>query len=88
MSEPRGEFDRAMAYREQKEAWQPNLLQQRIHESVERHGSLRAAARVLKVDHAYLSRLLHGDKGNPNAALLRKLGVIRTVVYVDAKEQG
>lgn len=56
-------------------------LRARIEELVERHGSLRAAARVLKVDHAYLSRLMTGVKCAPSDALLRKLGLRRVVTY-------
>jgi hypothetical protein len=58
-----------------------NLLQRRIWELVDRHISMRATARVLKVDHAYLSRLATGEKDNPSDALLRKLGIRRIVTY-------
>ena len=58
-----------------------NLLQRRIWELVDRHISMRATARVLKVDHAYLSRLASGEKENPSDALLRKLGLRRVVTY-------
>ncbi len=56
-------------------------LQRRIWELTDRHISMRAAARVLKVDHAYLSRLATGEKDNPSDALLRKLGLRRIVTY-------
>jgi hypothetical protein len=58
-----------------------NALQQRIEELALQHGSLRAAARVLQVDHAYLWRLARGDKAEPSEALLRKLGLRRVVSY-------
>ena len=45
------------------------------------HGGLRQAARALSMDHAYLSRLLHGAKKNPSAAVLRKLKLRRTITY-------
>jgi hypothetical protein len=58
-----------------------NLLQRRILELAEHHGSLRAASRVLQIDHAYLWRLQTGEKDNPDDALLRKLGLRRIVTY-------
>lgn len=58
-------------------------LRERIAEVVQRHGSIRAAARVLQVDHAYLYRLYTGEKCNPSDALLRRLDLSRTVVYED-----
>jgi hypothetical protein len=47
-----------------------NVLQQRINELVERHGSIRAAARVLDVDPVYLYRLSTGEKDACAASLL------------------
>ena len=58
-----------------------NLLQNRIYELSEQHGSMRAAARVLQVDHVYLWRLAWGEKDNPSDAMLRKLGLRRVVTY-------
>jgi hypothetical protein len=40
-------------------------LQERIEQLVERHGSLRAVARVTEIDAGYLSRLRSGEKANP-----------------------
>lgn len=66
-----------------------NLLQRRLAELVDQHGSIRAAARVLKVDHAYFHCLMFGTKNNPSDTLLRKLGLRRvvtvTVTYTDRK---
>lgn len=58
-------------------------LADRIHELSNKHGSLRAMAKVLGVDAGYLSRLYHGQKNNPGTALLRKLKLRRivTVTY-------
>ena len=53
----------------------------RVLELVDQHGSLRAAARVLKIDHAYLSRLSSGEKVRPSAEVLRKIGLIQVVTY-------
>lgn len=58
-----------------------DVLQRRVKALAERHGSIRALARVLKVDHAYISRLASGDKASPSDALLRKLGLRRVVSY-------
>ena len=58
------------------------LLQERIRELVERHGSVRAAARVLEVDHAYLHRLGTGEKDDPGEELLRKLKLRRIVSFL------
>jgi hypothetical protein len=48
-----------------------------INRAVKRHGSLRAAARALRIDAGYLSRLRVGFKAQPSAAVLRKLGLRR-----------
>lgn len=58
-----------------------SLLQQRITELATHHGSIRAAARVLMVDHTYLYRLSTGEKDNPDDDLLRKLKLRRVVAY-------
>lgn len=57
------------------------LLQERIGELVTQHGSLRAAARVLEVDAAYLWRLKSGEKDDPGETLLRRMGLRRVVSY-------
>lgn len=56
-------------------------LKEAIAELVERHGGVRAAARVLKISGAYLSRLNRGEKIWPDDKVLKKLGVRRTVIY-------
>lgn len=56
-------------------------LERRIDELVAQHGSLRAVARVLEIDHGYLSRLRDGSKGEPSQDTLRKLGLRRIVSY-------
>lgn len=58
-----------------------SLLAARVDWLVERHGSLRAAARVVGVNYAYLHRLRTGEKTEPTAAVLRKLGLRRVVTY-------
>ena len=57
-------------------------LQERINDLVRQHGSLRAVARVTEIDAGYLSRLRAGEKVNPEAAKLRRLGLKRVVTYV------
>jgi len=56
------------------------LLKTKIEQLIYQHGSLRAAARVLKIDPAYLHRLLNGEKNAPSEKILRKLGLKRIVV--------
>lgn len=56
-------------------------LARRIQELAKQHGSLRAAARVVQIDHAYLSRLQSGAKIEPSDDTLRKLGLKRIVKY-------
>jgi AraC-like DNA-binding protein len=57
----------------------------RIDELIGKHGSLRAVARALKMDPAYLLRLHYGEKDNPSAATLRKLRLRRIVQYVSTE---
>ena len=56
-------------------------IAQAVDDAVQRHGSLRAAARVLNVSAGYLCRLKQGKYGKPDEGLLRKLGVERVVTY-------
>ena len=60
-----------------------NRLRERIEELIARHGSLRAAGRVLQIDPAYLSRLRSGEKNDPSDEVVRKLGLRRVVTYED-----
>lgn len=57
-------------------------LRDRIIELEQKHGSLRAAARVLQIDPAYLLRLRDGEKTNPSAVTLRKLKLKKVTWYV------
>lgn len=57
-----------------------NLLMWTIEEWECLYG-LRGAARKLRVDPGYLSRLRSGAKTNPDDALLKKLGLRRVVTY-------
>lgn len=56
-------------------------LQDRIAQLSERHGGLRAAARAVKVDAAYMSRLARGEKIHPSPRVLKRLGVRQVVSY-------
>jgi len=56
-------------------------LEKRIMELCLEHGTLRAAALALKTDAGYLSRLWHGEKVNPSAALLKRMGLRRVTTY-------
>lgn len=56
------------------------LLQRTVEAFVSKYGSLRAASVALNVDHAYLSRLIAGEKDNPSDELLAALGLTRRIV--------
>jgi hypothetical protein len=56
-------------------------VKERVAELLAEHGSYRAAADATKVDHAYLSRLLKGEKAHPSDTTLRKLGLIPQPYY-------
>lgn len=56
-------------------------LRNAINAAVQQHGSLNKAARVLKVNVGYLSRLRSGEDNNPNKKLQKRLGVRRLIVY-------
>lgn len=58
-----------------------NALTESIERAVARHGSLRAAAKVLDINFAYLWRLKKGEKANPKPAVLRKLKVRKIVIW-------
>ena len=56
-------------------------LSKRIAQLERTHGGLRKAAWAIKIDATYLLRLKSGEKKNPSAWTLRKLGLQRVVVY-------
>lgn len=58
-----------------------SVLRTRLLELTLQHGSLRAAGRALGVSPGYLLRLRNGEKTEPSARLLRKLGLRRVVRY-------
>lgn len=62
-------------------------LERAIDDLREKHGSYRAAARVLRVDHVYLHRLRTGKRDNPSPAILRKLRLVRTVTVKYSKKE-
>lgn len=55
---------------------------QRIADLVAQHGSLRKAGRVVGLTGQYLYRLQVGEKKEPSAATLKKLGLKRVVTYM------
>lgn len=59
-----------------------NRLRERVKELEAQHGGLNAAARVLKMDAGYLSRLASGEKDAPSDKLLRKMG-LRRVFWIE-----
>ena len=52
-----------------------DLLKRRIDQLAAVYGSVRAVGRALNIDHAYLQRLVKGEKQNPSKTVLRKLGL-------------
>ena len=56
-------------------------MRERVYDLQARHGSLRAAAEAVGVDHAYLLRLRTGEKIHPSKAVLKKLGMRPAVFY-------
>ena len=56
-------------------------LGDRISELEQQHGSLRSASKVLGCDAGYLSRLRSGEKENPSAILLKRMGLKRVIAY-------
>lgn len=56
-------------------------LQRAVARLVKQHGGLRLAAKAIKVDVAYLSRLRSGEKGNPGDDVMRKLGLEKAVTF-------
>ncbi len=51
------------------------IIGNRITELADAHGSLRALAQAIDVDHVYLWRLKKGEKTNPSEAILKRLGL-------------
>lgn len=64
------------------------IVGEAIRLKIEQYGSLRAAAKVLRVSAPYLCRFRHGHKRNPNDKLLRRLGVVREVSYRWRSDKG
>lgn len=56
-------------------------IHNRIAELVRQHGSLRTVARVTEIDTGYLSRLSSGEKSDPGERVLRRLGLVKRIVY-------
>lgn len=56
-------------------------LQDRIKELIAQHGTLRAASRAVQVDVGYMSRMEKGEKENPSATVLRRLGLREVTTY-------
>ena len=54
-------------------------LTKKIKRKVRQYGSLRAAARALKINHSYLWKLQYGHNNNPSYKVLKKLGLIKTI---------
>jgi hypothetical protein len=64
-------------------------IQKRLRRLVKTHGTLRAAAQSIGVDHAYFWRVMHGER-KPSPPILRALGLEERIVYkgVDRRDNG
>ncbi len=71
----------ALFRREKTAAEQYSPIAMSIEAAEEEHGSLRAAAKALGIDHGYLYRLKSGEKINPGADVLKALGLERITYY-------
>ena len=60
-------------------------ISKRIEQLQKQHGGLRAAARAVGMSASYMIRLRDGEKFEPSARLLRKLGLRKEVAYVRTK---
>lgn len=60
----------------------------RVKALVKKHGSLRAAARAIRLSAPYLMRLRDGDKKDPSDKVLRKLRLRRVVTFVGRADGG
>jgi len=56
-------------------------IEEQANAAIADFGGLRAAARGLKIDAAYLSRLVSGEKSNPSLDVLSKLNLTGPVFY-------
>ena len=56
-------------------------IKTRINQLIAEYGTCRAAGKAIKIDHAYLSRLVSGEKKNPSAKTLKRLGLIEARTY-------
>ncbi|GAB1406134.1 hypothetical protein MASR1M8_00530 [Thermomonas brevis] len=60
-------------------------IRTRIQQLQQEHGGLRAAARATGMSASYMIRLRDGEKLEPSARLLRKLGLEKKVTYARIK---
>ena len=60
-------------------------IRTRIQQLQREHGGLRAAARATGRSPSYMIRLRDGEKLEPSARLLRKLGLEKKVTYARTK---
>ena len=64
----------------------PVTLSERVDQFVEKYGSLRNAAKILEIDHAYLWSIKHGKK-NPSDKLLFRLGLKKHVHFTVFRQE-
>ena len=56
-------------------------IRTRIQQLQHEHGGLRAAAREVGISPSYMIRLRDGEKLEPSALMLQKLGLKKKVIY-------
>ncbi len=62
-----------------------NPIQKVVQALIKTHGGLRAAARHIDLDAAYLMHLRDGTKDSPSDEVLAKLGLVKQVTYRERK---
>ena len=58
-------------------------VQNQMRAMVKQVGGVRATAKIIGVDAGYISRLCNGGKFNPSDAILKRLGLVRVVSYIE-----
>ena len=65
-----------------------SLLQERIEELLNDHGSYRSAGRAVDIDWAYLKRMHDGSMCNPSYPICEKLGLAKKVTVEFFRMEG
>lgn len=63
----------------------PVSIPERVKELAKINGTLRKVSKKLKLSEPHLSRMKAGDIAHPSPATLKKLGLVKTVLYTRRK---